>query len=449
MKLRSLNYTLSLFCFLLFINNSIAQENLSLESAVQEAIDNSFGAQIAKVNRSLAENSDHLSFAGGLPTVNFNINANSTFNRNQNPASFLTEINSLSGGVNPNLEIAYTLYNGGRIKYTKEQLSLQRLQSETDVQNALQQAVYNTTLAYFQAVIQQEQLEITKEVIALSKDRIKRDEARQEYGQAGSFDLLQTTDAYLNDSTTLLLQLQNFENAKKNLLLAMGATDLSRTIVLTDPLPQANETFELEDLSKKLFAQNPAYQKLLLAREIAATNSNIQRSNRLPQVAVRANTGYTYNSTFAGNGTLVDGSERDFGGISSTNLTGALTLNITMPIYDGGLRKKQVQNAVLGEIISQLNINQVQQQLTTQLAIAYENYNNQKLISEVATSRIENARRSMEIATERFNAGQINSFDYRAVQISYLNSNQTYLNALFNLQNAYLDILDLTGELIK
>ncbi|MEZ4949260.1 MAG: TolC family protein [Saprospiraceae bacterium] len=229
----------------------------------------------------------------------------------------------------------------------------------------------------------------------------------------------------------------------------MGATELSRTIVLTDPLPQANETFELENLSQKLFAQNPEYQKLLLARDIAATNSNIQRAARLPQITLRANGGYTYNSTFAGTGTLADGNERDFGGISSTNLTGALTVNISMPIYDGGLRKKQVQNAVLREIISQLNINQVQQQLTTQLAIAFDNYNNQKLISEVATTRIENARRSMEIATERFNAGQINSFDYRAVQISYLNANQTFLNALFNLQNAYLDILDLTGELIK
>ncbi|MCB0661609.1 MAG: TolC family protein [Saprospiraceae bacterium] len=426
-----------------------AQQAMSLEDAVAEALQNNFQNRIAKVNQAIAENSNHLSFAGGLPIVNFGLNATTTFNRNQNPASFLTEINTYSGGINPTLEVLYTLYNGKKVKYTMDQLSLQQNQTTLEVQNSMQQTVYDVTLAYYGAVIQSRQLAITKEVIGLSKDRIKREEARQEYGQGSSFDILQTTDAFLIDSSTFLSQKLAFENAKRNLLLTIGANDYAREITLTDDLNLESGNFELNNLVETMLSQNPTYQQLILARELAAVNTNIRRADRLPTISLRGSGGYNYNNTFAGNGTLVDGSERDFGGLESTTLNGAIALNFSFPIYDGGLRKKQVQNAAMSEMVSQLSLDQTRQQLTNRIQIAYNNFETQKQLAALTTERINNAKSSLDIATERFNAGQINSFDYRAVQISYLSANQVYLNALFNLKNAYLDILLLTGELIN
>jgi outer membrane protein len=438
-----------LFLGLLSGNTLQAQQALSLEAAIEEALQNGFQAKISKVNRAIAENSNHLSFAGGLPIVNLGLNATTNFNRNQNPASFLTEINTYAGSVNPTLDVTYTLYNGKRIQYTLDQLQLQQEQTNQDVNNAIQQIIYNVSLAYYSAVLQEKQLSITKEVINLSKDRIKREEARQEYGQGGSFDILQTTDAFLIDSSTYLSQQLAFENAKKNLLLTMGADDYNRLITLTDALEPEITDFELNELVKTLINQNPTFQQAKIARELAVVNTNLRRADRLPLVNLRGAAGYNYNNTFAGSGTFADGNERDFGGLESTTLNGAITLNVTFPIYDGGLRKKQVQNAALSEIVSQLSLDQTRQQLTNGLLVAYNNYETQKQLAALNTTRIENARKSLEIATERFNAGQINSFDYRAVQISYLNANQVYLSALLNLKNAFLDIKLLTGTLVE
>lgn len=431
------------------LNGLQAQQPLSLESAIEEALQNGFQARISKVNRAIAENTNHLSFAGGLPLINLGLNASSNFNRNQNPASFLTEINTYAGGINPTLDITYTLYNGNRIQYSMDQLQLQQQQTEFDVKNAIQQVIYDVSLAYYSAVLQEQQLAITKEVINLSKDRIKREEARREYGQGSSFDILQTTDAFLIDSSTYLRQQLAFENAKRNLLLSMGADDYQRKITLTEALEPEFADFNLNDLVQSLLAQNPSFRQAKIAKELAAVNTNLQRADRLPTINVRGAAGYNYNNTFSGSGTFADGSNRDFSGLESTTINGGITLNVNMPIYDGGLRKRQVQNAVLSEIVSQLNLDQTRQQLTNGLLVAYNNYETQKQLATLNISRLENARKSLEIATERFNAGQINSFDYRAVQISYLNANQVYLTALLNLKSAFLDIKLLTGTLVE
>ena len=65
----------------------------------------------------------------------------------------------------------------------------------------------------------------------------------------------------------------------------------------------------------------------------------------------------------------------------------------------------------------------------------------------MSAEQLENASRNLEIAKDRFENGLISSFDYRTIQLGYLNASQSRLEARFNLINSQIALLNLTGGL--
>ena len=98
--------------------------------------------------------------------------------------------------------------------------------------------------------------------------------------------------------------------------------------------------------------------------------------------------------------------------------------------------------------IADLTIANQERNLSSQIEDAVANYNDQIRLINLTESLLANARRNMEIAEERFKAAQINSFDYRTIQLSYLNADVARLNSIFNLKMAEMEIDRLTGDLV-
>ena len=56
---------------------------------------------------------------------------------------------------------------------------------------------------------------------------------------------------------------------------------------------------------------------------------------------------------------------------------------------------------------------------------------------------------NMQISREKFDAGAINSFNYRDVQQIYLNASQGQLQAIYNFIDAQTSLLKLAGVIIQ
>ena len=68
---------------------------------------------------------------------------------------------------------------------------------------------------------------------------------------------------------------------------------------------------------------------------------------------------------------------------------------------------------------------------------------------QLTENLIENARNNLAISKERFDGGLISSFDYRAIQLAFVNASQSKLNALYNLKTTETELLRLTGQLVS
>lgn len=447
MYILRLNYILIL-CVLFCAPFMHAQQTLSLSDAIQIGLDNSYQIRIAETNRHIAQNSDDWAIAGKYPSVNLSLNNQNGFRNINNPISFIPELYSFSTGFTPGIEAGFTLFDGYRVRYNKQRLEQQSLQSDQQLAIAVEATIEQIMLAYYQAARQQQQVIVLEEVLSLSRDRLRYERARQEFGQSGTFNYLQAQDAYLNDSTNYLLQKNNLDLALRNLALAMGIDNPPSDYQLTDNLQVSAQQFQLDGLRQKMLATNRQLKDAFVTQALAETNTQITKANRYPRIAVNSAATYDW-SLSSGEGTTASGETREIQALAAKTLNFGLNFSVNYTLFDWGTRRINEQNASLQVINTQHQINDLKRTLEAQLNNAYLTYQNQRKLLEVQESLLQNAAKNIEIAEERFRGGLINSFDYRSIQVAYQNAALSRLNAIFNLKQTEIELLRISGGLVQ
>ena len=328
--------------------------DLSLADAVNMALQNHLQIQIAEANESIAQNNNGWDAAGRFPTVSLIVNSRNGYTNSNNPANVaLPELSSLGTGVDATLDATWVLFDGFKVRITKQQLELLEAQSLGNTNLVVENVMQNAILAYYRTKLAEDQLMVVGEVLALSADRVAYQEVRQEYGQASTFDILQTQDAFLSDSSNYLIQHNNYRNAIQNLNRAMGVDDLSKDYILTDPLNPEVSPLALEELQQRLLNNNHSLRNAQVNMELANVQTELAESNRAPRISF--STGLTYDlGVDKINGVNVFTGE-DFGTTTSTSFNAYGNLSLNYSIYNGNARKRAIENAQVQQMISQMS----------------------------------------------------------------------------------------------
>lgn len=443
--------TILCLLFLLLGTCVSAQKNLSLSDAIQEGLANNYQIRLAKADLAVADNNVNDALTGKLPTISLGLNPVISYRNNSNPASIVAQSSTFSYGVGPSANLNWTLFNGGRIAMNRERFETLANQGREQLQVQVENTVAAIVNAYYNAVVAQEQIAVRQRVLNLSRDRIRYQEVRAEFGQAGTFNELQARDAYLSDSTQLVTQQLQYKVAVRNLLQVVGADDLNQQLNLTTALDEVTADYDRNVLENQLLAANSQLSALRINKTLADINTRAIAAEKKPTVTLNAGAAFDYNLA-TGRQTFVFGDgmpdERPLPGIGATTLSAQLGLGVNYLIYDGGARNVRVQTAKLQEITANLNVDAVAQQLRSALASSLDRYENQREIINITRSLIDNAEQNLGIAEERLKGGTINSFDYRAIQVNYINAEFQLLNALLGLKNTETEVLRLTGGIV-
>ena len=430
-----------------------AQRQLSLSHAIQEGLENNYQIRLARADVAVAENNNDYALTGKYPTITVGITPLVSYRDNTNPASIVAQSTTTTYGIGPTASLNWTLFNGGRVEIAKTQLAtlanLTQGQLRVQVENTVAQIIQ----AYYNAVVQAEQIGVRSRVLALSRDQIDYQNVRREFGRAGTFDELQARDAYLTDSTQLVLQRLNYEVATQNLLQVMGADEVDQDVLLTTPLESNGEAFDEPALFTRLESNNAQLRALAINRDLAGIQTELIQTEYKPTVNVT--TGLSYDvSVQTGTQTFNFGGdqpsrEQELPGIAARTLSGNLGVGVNYLLYDGRNRRVREQSARLEEITAGLEYDAASQQLRAQLRNAVDRHTNQLQLVRITRELIANAERNIEIAAERFRGGTINSFDYRIIQLNLVNAENQLLNALLNLKNTEVEVLRLTGQVVE
>lgn len=419
---------------------SFSQENLTLENALRIGLKQNFDIQLSKKNLEISKLNNNLANSGALPTLNISARQEQAVSdQSKNPTSFIQEILK-SESINASANLSWTLLNGYGIKASKERLNQLEYLSNGNLTLTIENTTQAIILSYYNCILQKQRLELLQKVVNLSRERVIYQKTKYDIGVSSKMELLQFKNTLLTDSSNLLIQKQNFNNAKKNLNLVIGV-DLTYDWVFIDNMNSEIQVFNLNNLKEKTLENNTNILNQSINNEIIKQEITLAKSSYYPHISF--NSGASYNES-----TYDVGDSGFTGDNTGETLNYYANLSINFRLYDGGKYRTLLQESEIRKEINNLNLEKQKRNVINQLTINYEKYNNSIVIYNLNKNAFEIAELNYQLANDKSNRGIINSFNLRDIEIAYLNSGINYLQSLFSLNESYLELVKITGGII-
>ena len=145
-----------LIIFLFFTIASKSQDSsLSLKQAIDIALQQNLEIQISQTELEIAQTNNNWGNAGALPTVIANVSnteAKSNINQKLSNGNSIVRNNVSNNALNSNLGISWRVYNGMRIRSTKERFETLEKIGTLAVQQQIDQVVFDVMNTYYSLV---------------------------------------------------------------------------------------------------------------------------------------------------------------------------------------------------------------------------------------------------------------------------------------------------------
>lgn len=410
------------------------QKVLTLREAIDAALKNNLDIAIAKTDLEATSITNHISVAGGLPTVSATLNDQEQVTAVNQKLSSGVEINRKSAAAN-NLQVGVTgsmlVFNGWRVVATKKRLEeLQKL-SEAQLAVQIQNVVAAVMLSYYDVVRQDDYLNTLNYTLQLAQKRLEIFQVRKDVGLANNADIFQAQIDANNILQNIAAQRLVLSQAKVDLVDLMDSGDTS--FVISDSIT-VDPSLALEPVLQNI-TKNP---ELLSAEHQVRINEQLAKeigAQRYP--AVRVNAGYNFNRNQAAAGNfLLNQSYGPFIG-----------LNVQVPIFNGGATRRQQRAAEVNTHAARLQKESLTNSLSNAAMRAFQSYRNamQQLAQE--RENYELSRRLVDLTVQRFNLNVATIIEVREAQRSFEETGFRLVNLAYAAKVAEIELKRLANEL--
>jgi len=423
-----------LLCFSFVAN---AQE-LTMIQAVEKALENNYDIKLIAGNYEVAKTQNSWGMAGMLPTFSLNINNNTGLQDNSNnPASFIPGV-VLNDNLSASLDMNWTIFSGFGIRINKERFDMMQAQTKGNAVVVIESTIYDIILAYYTAVVQERKLDVMRDLLDYSKDKLAYHQMKNEMGVSTTIDLLEFENQVLTDSTNFVLQNLSLRNAKRNLNLIM-AEDVEVLYDLTDSLKIISPNSTYDELREGMLANNSNLKNQFINYELKELEVRAKKSAFYPIVTLGLST------------TPLVGYFRLFGDQGFSANTNAWShsanINVRYDLFQGWNRKRNSEIAVIQKDLAGLEIEKLQMQMSHQLRGNFELYQTRNQVEIMSFKRVENAQKLWALGKEKYDLGIINVFNLNDIKLSYQQSKLSYYDRLFELLQTHYDLMRLTGSI--
>jgi len=427
--------TVQYLFFLLICTNALSQNMLRLPDAVNLALKNSLEVQLSKNFVETNTVLNNYGVAGGLPIVTTSIadneqisSINQKFNTGANILRNAAAANNFSLGITGSI----LLYNGNRVVATKSRLATLVNQSEQLLNSQIQNIMAGVMVGYYDVVRQQSYLKTIEKSIDASNQQLEIIKTRQSVGLANNADLFQAQIDFNALLQARQSQQLTIDQAKTELLRQLSLNPDSVIIIQDTILVDKNILIAdiLNNLNKNadiVAAQDKIKINELLVKETAAL--------RYP--SIRTSTGYNFTRNQAAAGQI----------LLNQNYGPFLSLNVSIPIYNGSVNKRQQKVAEINVSNAELDKQVLIRDYHAQVVKVYQSYaiTMQQLKTEQENYNLSN--QLLELVLQRFKFRQATIVDVKNAQQSFEASGYRLVNLNFAAKSAEIELKRLANKL--
>ncbi len=452
----------SVFLLTVLLNHASAQDLWDLQRCIDYAFQNNISVQQSRLGIQNAEINMDQSKWDLLPSLNAGANHGYNWGQRIDPFTntFATErVRSNNLFVGGELD----LFNGFNRMKIMRQREQDLAASEYDYQSMQNDIAMQIALAYLQVLLNKENVKISENQVALSKqqaDRMKKMVDAGSEPMGSYYDLLsqmaQEELALVNNQNSVTLSMLNLMQ-----LLQLSRNEAPEFDIITP---------DFEDVGMEMISQNsndiyirakgslPQVQAAERRRLSAEYALDASRGLLYPTISISGAVGTGYSGinqepvgdpiiefvpigTVAGSGEPVlslgqpnfpDFQTKSFGDQLNDNLNRNVFLNINIPIFNGMAARSNMNRAKVSQIEADLNYSQVTNQLRFDVEQAYADAKASLNSYMAARKAVEAFEESFKYAEVRYQQSVINVVDYNNIKTQYTNAQTNLVNAKYD-----------------
>jgi len=439
--MRIMKNRIIIFSTLYFITCMIqlvrAQENLTLQQALEIGLENNFSIRIARGEEDIARYNASLGNAGFLPQINATASVSRSVNDSKQKflsGSVLDREGAESTSRTAGVALNWTLFDGLNMFISYQRLKEFQDLGELTTRQSIETTVSEIIEAYYDVVQHQQKLQSLEEQVNLSNQRLRITEANYNLGSGSKLDILNARVDLNADQAALMQQKYVLDNACTSLNQLM-ARPAELTYAIRDSIP-LNRDLALQFLQEAMLSKNTGLLMMRNGFDIAKLELRSAWSQQLPRIGL--NLGYNIS---------VSESQAGFS-LYSRNEGYVYGLSASLNLFEGlsGLRK--IQNAKITRRSAELQLADLKNQLDASLLKLYQRYQTNLKLVDMEVENLSVAKENVRVTLERYRIGSISALELRDVQSKYAAASSRLISAKFQAKSSETELLAIGGLLL-
>jgi outer membrane protein len=402
--------------------------NISLQDAINIALDNNSQLEVAKNNVNLAKKQVTSEKADYLPSLQASMSGNKNIGRNfnQDIGEIVTETtNSFFGSVNADLPIFSGLENLHSLKGSR----YNEKSTEANQQRIRKNIIFNAASNYLQFILDQKFLEIDRENLTASKKTLEQVRAQVEVGSRPNVDLYNQEATVANNELAVVNSENTLQSSRLQLIQTLQIDPLADYQFQT---PEVDSTtvsmnaggYDLEQLvsaalENRSDLQSERFNIQSLKHQLSAT-----RGSLYPSLSLSGSVGSRYSD-----GIAVDFQDQFF----DQNIQRSIGLSLSIPIFSNLNTRTSVQSQQISYKNAKLNLEETELQVVQEVNQAYNDYTSYIKQLESSEKALRAAERSYVTQKQRYEVGAGTLVELSDANAQYVEAQASRVQALFRV----------------
>lgn len=429
LKLRSFIVYFIIFAaaLVLFPASGLASEKFTLLDAYSLALKNHESVAIARQRLVQSSKSTYKAYAKILPSLSVN-GSYRKYSEEKSSGAFLLQPDS---NTSVEVKIEQLLFGGGRgISYIRQARKGERA-SESALELARELVIIETARAFYGALRAARQVEIKEASLKRAEQQLRVSKARLSAGTATKTLVLRADAEVAGISAELFSARNDLKNAIWRLSRITGKK--AEDIVAYSPPEDGAPDTRVDEFVETALNQRRDYHIAELEREIAKHGVGYARGAYFPTVTLEG----IYLTRDQSPKTTFYLDESIYGGV-----------NISMPIFEGGLRVAEVGTAKSLLREAELARLSLARDIEIEVREAYNNVETLSHIIESFSKQLSFAKENYEMVFKQFTYGILDNMDVIDADTTLVEAQLGLMNAKYDHQLGILELKRSTGVLL-
>lgn len=444
------------FILLALFPTLLQAQPLTLEECIARALDHNTDVRLSQQSVLRARADLKSVRADYLPSVNATLfgytrlRTGSSVRIQENPTGevdpetgqrILREESTLIPGIDRNsysfsTSLNQTLYDAGRRANNYAAAQRDLTGTEYGFSGSQLDVTAQVKRRYFDLLKARELVEVQEEAVTLSEKQLENARARLEVGSGTEVDVLRLRVALDNARAQLINNEQSVIIARANLNHIMGAS--IRTPLEVVPLQEGQwNTPVLQDSLAPLIERAQQHNPNLLRLDQAAlaAEHGIAAAHSAYRPRLGGNVSYSRNNE------VFDSIYQDLNRNYRLNVGVSLTYNL----FDGGIRRANVDRARTALETAKMNLEQQQREIALAVEVSHLELVRLEKILRIAESTVELAGEDLRLAQERYRVGKGRLLEALDAQVSFTEARSNLVRTRYDMKIAEADLERLVG----